>query len=53
MLLNKEWVKNELKEEVKKVLERSENELKTIQKMRQREGSPEREVYGNTSLSKS
>ena len=33
MLLNNEWVKNEIKEEVKKVLERSENELKTIQNL--------------------
>ena len=27
MLLNKEWVKNEIKEEIKKFLETNENEL--------------------------
>ena len=53
MLLNNERGKNEIKEEIKKFLETNENKLTTIQKMRQREGSPEREVYGNTSLSKS
>ena len=31
MLLNKEWVKNEVKEEIKKFLETNKNELTTIQ----------------------
>ena len=31
MLLNNEWVKNEIKEEIKKFLETNENELTTIQ----------------------
>ena len=31
MLLNNEWVKNEIREEIKKFLERNENELTTIQ----------------------
>ena len=30
MLLNNEWVKNEIKEEIKKFLETNENELTTI-----------------------
>ena len=30
MLLNNEWVKNEIKEEIKKFLERNANELTTI-----------------------
>ena len=31
MLLNNEWVKNEVREEIKKFLETNENELTTIQ----------------------
>ena len=33
MLLNNEWVKNEIREEVKKFLETNENELTTIQNL--------------------
>ena len=33
MLLNKEWVKNKIREEIKKFLETNENELTTIQKL--------------------
>ena len=33
MLLNKDWVKNEIREEFKKFLEINENELKTIQNL--------------------
>ena len=33
MLLNNEWVNNEIKEEIKKFLETNENELKTIQNL--------------------
>ena len=33
MLLNNEWVKNEIREEIKKFLETSENELTTIQNL--------------------
>ena len=33
MLLNNEWVKNEIEEEIKKFLETNENELKTIQNL--------------------
>ena len=31
MLLNNEWVKNKIKEEIKKFLETNENELTTVQ----------------------
>ena len=31
MLLNNEWVKNEIREEIKKFVETNENELTTIQ----------------------
>ena len=33
MLLNNEWVKNEIREEIKKFLEKNENELTTIQNL--------------------
>ena len=33
MLLNNDWVKNEVKEEIKKFLETNENELITIQNL--------------------
>ena len=33
MLLNNEWVKNEVREEIKKFLETKENELTTIQNL--------------------
>ena len=33
MLLNNEWVKNEIKEEIKKFLETNENELTTIENL--------------------
>ena len=33
MLLNSEWVKNEIREEIKKFLETNENELTTIQNL--------------------
>ena len=33
MQLNKEWVKNEIREEIQKFMETSENELTTIQKL--------------------
>ena len=33
MLLNNEWVNNEIKEEIKKFLETNENELTTIQNL--------------------
>ena len=33
MLLNNEWVKNEIRDEIKKFLETNENELTTIQNL--------------------
>ena len=33
MLLNNEWVKNEIREEIKKFLETNNNELTTIQNL--------------------
>ena len=33
MLLNKEWVENEIREEIKKILEIKENELTTTQNL--------------------
>ena len=33
MLLNNEWVKNEIKEEIKKFLETNENEHTTVQNL--------------------
>ena len=33
MLLNNEWVKNEIREEIKKFLETNESELTTTQKL--------------------
>ena len=51
MLLNNEWVKNEIKEKIKKFLETNENELNNNPKlMGHSKGSPEREVHSNTGL---
>ena len=50
MLLNNEWLKNEIKEEIKKLLETKENEHTTVQNMGHSEGSPEREIHSNTGL---
>ena len=33
MLLNNEWVKNEIREEIQKILETNENEVTTTQKL--------------------
>ena len=53
MLLNNEWVKNKIKEEIKKFLETNENELNNNPKlMGHSKGSPEREVHSNTGLPK-
>ena len=50
MLLNNEWVNNEIKKEIKKYLETNENEHTTTQTHGYREGSPEREVHSNIGL---
>ena len=36
MLLNNEWVKNEIREEIKNFLEKNENELTTTQNLREK-----------------
>ena len=52
MLLNNEWVKNEIREEIKNFLETNENERTTNnpKPMGHSKGSPEREVHSNTGL---
>ena len=50
MLLNNEWVKNDIREEIKNFLERNENELKNPKPMGHSKGSPERVVHSNTGL---
>ena len=53
MLLNNEWVKNEIREEIKNFLETNENELTTTKKpMGHSKCSPEREVHSDTGLPK-
>ena len=52
MLLNKEWVKNRIRGEIKKFLETNENELTTTQPMGHSKGNPEREVHSDTGLPK-
>ena len=52
MLLNNEWIKNEIQEEIKKLLETKENEHTTVQNMGHSEGSPKREVHRDTSIPK-
>ena len=53
MLLKSEWLKNEIKEEIKKFLETNENELITNPKpMGHRKGSCGREVHSDTGLPK-
>ena len=53
MLLNNEWVNNEIKEEIKKFLDTNENEHTAAPKpMGQSKHSPEREFHSNTGLPK-
>ena len=53
MLLKNEWVKNDIRTEIKKSLETNENEFTTIQNpMGHSKGSPEREVHSDTGLPK-
>ena len=52
MLLNNEWVNNEIKEEIKRYLETNENENTTIQKsVGHRQSCPKREIHSITGLS--
>ena len=52
MLLNNEQVNNETTEEIKRFLEKNENERTIAQNLWDSEGSPEREVHSNTGLPK-
>ena len=53
MLLNNEWVNNEIKEEIKKFLGTNETEHNNHPKpIGQYEGSPEMEGHSNTGLTK-
>ena len=53
MLLNNQWITEEIKEEIKKYLETNENKNTTIQKsMGCRKSGSKREVYSYTSLPK-
>ena len=52
MLLNNQWITEEIKEEIKKYLETNENKNTTIQKsMGCRKSGSKKEVYSNRSLS--
>ena len=52
MLLNNEWVNNEIKEEIKSYQETDENEHTTTKKSKgYSESSPEREIHSITGLS--
>ena len=50
MLLNNEWVKNEIREEIKKFLETNKNELTTTKIYGTQQRQSEREVYSDTGL---
>ena len=50
MLLNNEWVKNEIREEIKNFLETNKMNSQHPKPMAQNKGSPEREVHSNTGL---
>ena len=53
MLVNNEWVKTEIREEIENFLEKNENELTTTPKpMGHSKGNPQREVHSNTGLPK-
>ena len=49
-LLNEEWVKNKIKEEIKRYLETNENENTTITICGTRESNPNREIHSIAGL---
>ena len=51
MLLNNEWVKNEIKEEIKRCLDTNENEYTNPKPVGQRESNLKKEIHGITCLS--
>ena len=51
MLLNNEWVNNEVKEEIKRYREINENEDMTIQNLEYKGSNPKREIHSITGLS--
>ena len=51
MLLNNEWVNNEIKEEIKRYLETNENGNTTTQSLWDSESSPKMEICSITGLS--
>ena len=51
MLLNNEWVNNEVKEEIKRYCEINENEDTTIQNLEYKGSNPKREIHSITGLS--
>ena len=50
MLLNNEWVNNEIKEEIKRYLETNENKDKTIQNVGYWESNLKKEIHTITGL---
>ena len=52
MLLNSEWVNNEIKEEIKNFPETNENEHTSPKPVGQKKGNPEMEVHIHTGLHK-
>ena len=50
MLLNNEWIKNEIKEEIKRYLETNENEDNNPKSVGHWENNPKRKIHSITGL---
>ena len=50
MLLNNQWITEEIKEEIKKYLEANDNKDRTTKTYGMQQNNSKREVYSNTSL---